>query len=79
VHRGFGNGSFSEYVERSFGYFARITHDELRVVEALEHLPELSRDLGGERVTSSRVRDDDAVLLSLAVDDGEDCQREADR
>src|SRR3954469_15922593 len=40
VHLGFG--SFSEYVERSFGYKPRSTLEKLRVAEALEALPALA-------------------------------------
>jgi hypothetical protein len=43
LHMGFG--SFAEYIERSFGYCARTTHDKLRVAESLESLPALSEAL----------------------------------
>ncbi|MDF3071616.1 MAG: hypothetical protein K0R38_7217 [Polyangiaceae bacterium] len=45
VHRHFGYGSFTEYVERLLGYAPRVTHDKLRVAEALEGLPKLAREL----------------------------------
>src|SRR6187431_2676090 len=40
VHLGFG--SFSEYIERLFGYTFRTTQEKLRVAEALEELPALA-------------------------------------
>ena len=40
-----GFGSISEYAHRLFGYEARFTGERLRVAEALEDLPELSRAL----------------------------------
>jgi hypothetical protein len=40
-----GFGSFVEYIERLFGYAPRLTHDKLRVAEALEELPELGKAL----------------------------------
>ena len=40
VHLGFG--SFSEYIERCFGYQPRSTQEKLRVAEALEELPSLA-------------------------------------
>ena len=40
VHTRLGYGSFFEYIERLFGYSPRVTHDKLRVAEALEGLPE---------------------------------------
>jgi hypothetical protein len=43
VHLGFG--SFSEYIERLFGYGPRSTQEKLRVAEALEALPSLTRAL----------------------------------
>ena len=39
VHVHLGFGSFSEYVERLFGYKPRTTREKLRVAEALEALP----------------------------------------
>jgi RuvA, C-terminal domain/HNH endonuclease len=57
VHRELGYGSFAEYVERLFGYAPRVTHDKLRVAEALERLPELSRELWEGNVTYSHVRE----------------------
>ena len=40
-----GYGSIIEYAHRLFGYEARFTNERLRVAEALEELPELSRAL----------------------------------
>ncbi len=40
VHLGFG--SFSQYIERLFGYRPRATPEKLRVAEALEMLPQLA-------------------------------------
>ncbi|MDF3067883.1 MAG: hypothetical protein K0R38_3484 [Polyangiaceae bacterium] len=57
VHRHFGYGSFTEYVERLLGYAPRVTHDKLRVAEALERLPELSRELRGGSLKYSQARE----------------------
>ena len=40
THVRLGFGSFVEYIERLFGYAARLTQEKLRVAEALEQLPE---------------------------------------
>jgi hypothetical protein len=45
VHERLGYGSYREYVERLFGYSARLVQDKLRVAEALEGLPLLSQAL----------------------------------
>ncbi len=45
AHVRLGYGSFREYVERLFGYGARLVQDRLRVAEALEGLPLLARAL----------------------------------
>lgn len=57
VHRQLGYASFTEYIERLFGYAARLTHDKLRVAEALECLPELTRSLRAGTVSWSAVRE----------------------
>ena len=57
VHRHFGYGSFVEYVERLLGYSPRVTHDKLRVAEALERLPELSRALRDGTLNYSQARE----------------------
>src|SRR3954470_22643965 len=43
AHLGFA--SFSEYVERMFGYSPRSTQEKLRVAEALQRLPAISSAL----------------------------------
>ena len=55
VHLGFG--SFAEYVERLLGYSPRSTHEKLRVAEALEGLPALSRALDTGALTWSALRE----------------------
>ena len=45
AHQHLGFASFSEYIERSFGYKPRTTQEKLRVAEALEELPLLSQAL----------------------------------
>jgi hypothetical protein len=45
VHVHVGCGSFSEYIERLFGYKPRTTQEKLRVAEALEALPNTAREL----------------------------------
>jgi len=57
VHGQLGYGSFVEYVGRLFGYTPRVTHDKLRVAQALERLPELSRHLSEGSLTFSHVRE----------------------
>jgi hypothetical protein len=55
VHLGFG--SFTEYVERLFGYKPRSTQEKLRVAEALEQLPALSRSLESGSLSWSAMRE----------------------
>src|SRR5579885_916928 len=57
AHRQLGYGSFTEYIERLFGYAPRLTHDKLRVAEALETLPELARELREGALSFSQVRE----------------------
>lgn len=57
VHRHFGYGSFVEYVEGLLGHAPRVTHDKLRVAEALEGLPALSRELHGGTLRYSQARE----------------------
>ena len=45
THVHLGYGSFSEYVERLFGYSPRATREKLRVAEALDGLPRATRAL----------------------------------
>jgi hypothetical protein len=65
VHLGFA--SFSEYVERSFGYKPRSTQEKLRVAEALEELPVLTQALEQGAVHWSAVRE----LTRVAVPENE--------
>jgi hypothetical protein len=65
VHLGFG--SFSEYVERSFGYKARSTQEKLRVAEALEQLPVLAQSLEQGTLHWSAARE----LTRVAVPENE--------
>jgi HNH endonuclease len=55
VHLGFG--TFAEYVERLLGYSPRSTHEKLRVAEALERLPALSRALDEGALNWSALRE----------------------
>ncbi len=45
AHVHLGHASFSQYIERIFGYSPRSTQEKLRVAEALEQLPRLARSL----------------------------------
>lgn len=57
VHRRLGYGSFTEYVHRLFGYAPRVTHEKLRVAEALRCLPQLSAQLRDGALSFSQVRE----------------------
>jgi hypothetical protein len=57
VDRQLGYGSFIEYAERLFGYKPRATQEKLRVAQALEELPELSRELRDGTLSFSQVRE----------------------
>ena len=57
AHQQLGYGSFTEYIERLFGYAPRVTHDKLRVAQALETLPELARELREGGLSFSQVRE----------------------
>ncbi|RYZ03691.1 MAG: hypothetical protein EOO73_26915 [Myxococcales bacterium] len=57
VHGHFGYGSFTEYVERLLGYAPRVTHDKLRVAEALQRLPETARGLRRGTLKYSHARE----------------------
>jgi hypothetical protein len=57
AHERLGFGSFVEYVGRLFGYAPRLTHDKLRVAEALEALPELGKALREGQASWSCVRE----------------------
>ncbi len=45
AHMHVGCGSFSEYIERLFGYKPRTTQEKLRVAEALEGMPLIASEL----------------------------------
>ena len=45
VHEHLGHGGFGEYGERVMGYSPRQTYEHLRVAEALESLPLMSKAL----------------------------------
>jgi HNH endonuclease len=45
AHVHLGHASFSQYIERIFGYSPRSTQEKLRVAEVLEQLPRLARSL----------------------------------
>jgi hypothetical protein len=62
AHERLGFGSFVEYIERLFGYAPRLTHDKLRVAEALEELPELGKALREGQVSWSCVRGASLVI-----------------
>ncbi len=57
AHVRLGYGSFREYIERLFGYGARLVQDKLRVAEALEELPVLARALQTGQVCWSVLRE----------------------
>jgi hypothetical protein len=57
THARLGYASFVEYVERLFGYSPRFTLEKLRVAEALETLPSMSRALESGSLTWSAARE----------------------
>jgi 5-methylcytosine-specific restriction endonuclease McrA len=57
VHVHLGYSSFSEYVERMFGYKPRSMQEKLRVAEALAGLPALERALSSGEISWSAVRE----------------------
>jgi hypothetical protein len=57
VHRRLGFASFSEYVERHFGYNGRLVKEKLRVAQALERLPQTSEALRAGELNWSAVRE----------------------
>jgi hypothetical protein len=67
AHLHLGLASFSEYVERSFGYRPRSTQEKLRVAEALEELPVLTQALQQGTIHWSAVRE----LTRVAVPENE--------
>ena len=50
-------GCEGEYVERLLGYAPRVSHDKLRVAEALEQLPETASRLRDGSLKYSQVRE----------------------
>lgn len=75
VHRELGYGSFTEYVERLFGYAPRVTHDKLRVAAALQALPEISDRLSEGELSYSHARE----LTRVATPETENQWLEATR
>jgi hypothetical protein len=67
AHLHLGFASFSEYIERSFGYKPRTTQEKLRVAEALEELPVLTQALQQGTVHWSAARE----LTRVAVPENE--------
>ncbi len=67
VHVHLGFGSFSEYVERLFGYRPRTTREKLRVAEVLEGLPALADALRRGALSWCAVRE----LARVAVTETE--------
>jgi hypothetical protein len=57
AHRHLGFGTFSEYVERLFGYGPRTTEEKLRVARSLEDLPETDRALRDGELSWSAARE----------------------
>jgi hypothetical protein len=57
AHLRLGYGSFREYAGRLFGYSPRLAQEKIRVAEALEELPELSRELQQGSVSFSAARE----------------------
>jgi len=75
VHAHVGYGSFSEYVERLFGYSPRWTNEKLRVAEALEQLPELDQALHDAVISWSAARE----IVRVATPEKESAWLEAAR
>ena len=57
THIRLGFAGFPEYAERLFGYSPRLTHEKLRVAEALDELAELSQALRDGELNWSAVRE----------------------
>ena len=55
--RQLGYASFTEYIERLFGYSPRTTQEKVRVAEALEKLPKIGQALRAGEVSWSAVRE----------------------
>jgi HNH endonuclease len=67
AHVHVGCGSFSEYIERLFGYKPRSTQEKLRVAESLEDLPQIAAALEAGTLSWCAARE----LTRLAVADTE--------
>jgi hypothetical protein len=67
THLHLGFGSFTEYIERIFGYKPRWTDERLRAAEALEGLPELAQSLRDGAINWSVARE----LSRVATADNE--------
>jgi hypothetical protein len=67
AHVHIGCASFSEYVERLFGYKPRTTQEKLRVAEALEGLPHIARAIEAGTLSWCAARE----LTRVAVADTE--------
>jgi hypothetical protein len=65
AHLRLGYGSFREYAGRLFGYGPRLTQEKIRVAEALEELPRLSRELQQGSVSFSAARELSRVVTPV--------------
>lgn len=63
AHEQLGFGSFIEYIDRLFGWPARLTKEKLRVAEALQYLPELAQALRDSVLNWSTVRELSRVAI----------------
>ena len=75
AHARLGFGSFTEYVERLFGYSPRQTREKLRVAEALEALPKTAQELRAGTTHFSAARE----LTRVATSETEEKWLEAAR
>jgi hypothetical protein len=69
AHVRLGYGSFTEYIERVFGYAPRLTHDKLRVAEALETLRAVPQALREGKLSWSAARELTRVATSHTEDE----------
>ena len=69
AHVRLGHGSFAEYVERVLGYAPRLTHDKLRVAEALETLRAVPQALREGKLSWSAARE--LTRVATAQTEGE--------
>jgi hypothetical protein len=75
AHLRLGYASFAEYIERLFGYSPRWTAEKLRVAEALETLPELSRAIADGELSWSTARELTRVATAETEADWLACSR----